>query len=175
MKGYIIPVIAALSLSACSSLPFSGKDKQPPIKVGGMDVPSWFLSVPEDTQDNIYAVGTGHSDDMQFSIDKAMHEAKVGLADKIAARSSAEVKTYVTDNGKGGQSLSTRRSTKLAKSGFKNIDVSDYVVQHRMVIMDGMFYRTFIQMSIDPTNRNVVTNTFNSSDNETAKKAMENF
>ena len=45
MKGYIIPVIAALSLSACSSLPFSGKDKQPPIKVGGMDVPSWFLSV----------------------------------------------------------------------------------------------------------------------------------
>ena len=104
-----------------------------------------------------------------------MHEAKVGLADKIAARSSAEVKTYVTDNGKGGQSLSTRRSTKLAKSGFKNIDVSDYVVEHRMVIMDGMFYRTFIQMSIDPTNRNVVTNTFNSSDNETAKKAMENF
>ena len=175
MKGYIIPVIAALSLSACSSMPFSGKDKQPPIKVGGMDVPSWFLSVPEDTQDNIYAVGTGHSDDMQFSIDKAMHEAKVGLADKIAARSSAEVKTYVTDNGKGGQSLSTRKSTKLAKSGFTNIDVSDYVVQHRMVIMDGMFYRTFIQMSIDPTNRNAVSNTFNNSDNETANKALENF
>ena len=176
MKGYIIPVIAALSLSACSSLPFSGKDKQPPIKVGGMDVPSWFLSVPEDTQDSIYAVGTGHSDDMQFSIDKAMHEAKVGLADKIAARTTAEVKTYVTDSGKGGQSLSTRKSTKLAKSGYQNVDVSDYVVEHRMVIMDGSFYRTFIQMSIDPSDRSVVnTNSFNSKDDEVATKALENF
>ena len=105
-----------------------------------------------------------------------MHEAKVGLADKIAARTTAEVKTYVTDSGKGGQSLSTRKSTKLAKSGYQNVDVSDYVVEHRMVIMDGSFYRTFIQMSIDPSDRSVVnTNSFNSKDDEVATKALENF
>jgi hypothetical protein len=172
MKAYVLPIVAALSLSACSSI---GQKEQPPIKVGGMDVPNWFLAVPEDKESVIYAVGTGHSDDMQFSIDKAMHEAKVGLGDKIAARTSAEVKTFITDSGKGGQGISSRKSTKLAKSGFTNVDISNYTVEHRMVIMDGIYYRTFIQMSVDPTNRQVVDNAFNNTDDSEANKALENF
>lgn len=175
MKPYIPIVAVALTLSACSSMPFGNKDKQPPIQVGGMDVPSWFLTVPEDTSDSIYAVGTGYSDDLQFSIDKAMHEAKVGLADKISARTTAEVKTYTTDSAKGGQGVSASKATKLAKSGFSNVDVSDYVVKHRMVIMDGSYYRTFIQMSVDPTNRDQQVSSFSNNDESEADKALENF
>lgn len=144
------------------------------VEVGKLTVPSWFLEVPEDTQDRIYAVGTALSDDMQFAFDKAVHEAKVNLGDKIASRSTAEVKTFISDNGKGGMGQTVKKSEKVSKSGFKNIDVSKYTVEHRAVFEERRYFRTYVQVSIDPNDRyeGEVVNTYNPQDAAIADKAL---
>lgn len=146
------------------------------VEVGRLNVPEWFLNVPEDTETKIYAVGTGYSDDLQFSFDKAIHEAKVNLGDKIAAKSSSEIKTFISDNGRGGQGQTTRKAERVSKSGFKNVDVSKYVVEERAVTEDRRMFRTYVQVSIDPQNRFVddQVNTYDPRDEVIAREAMDN-
>lgn len=192
MKKVIFALGAVGILSGCSSTEIdenhSGIMKVEPmaqiinesselekIDVGNLEVPEWFLSVPEDTETKIYAVGTGFSDDLQFSFDKAIHEAKVSLGDKIASKSSSELKTYIADNGRGGQGQTTRKAERVSKSGFKNVDVSKYVVEHRAVSEDRRMFRTYVQVSINPQNRFVddQINVYNPQDEIIAREAMD--
>lgn len=193
MKRLAIAIGAVGLLSGCSSMQMDdnhvGIMEQPEemvvvdappveesIDVGRLNVPEWFLNVPEDTDSKIFAVGTGFSDDMQFAFDKAIHEAKVNLADKIAAKSSSEVKTFISDNGRGGQGQTTRKAERVSKSGFKNVDVSKYTVEERAVTEDRRMYRTYVQVSLNPQNRFVdeVINTYNPQDEVIAREAMDN-
>lgn len=192
MNKILLAIGAAGILAGCSSTPINENDpgimERPPeiidrpseqsyIDIGtNKSVPSWFLVLPEDTEDRIYAVGTGLSDDMQFSFDKALHEAKVNLADKISAKSSAELKSFISDNGRGSTSGTTRKHVKVSKSGFKNIDVSKYRIEQRAVTEDRRYFRTYVQVSIDPNNRYVdePLNTFDAVDDQTAQEAMDN-
>jgi len=189
MKKLLLALGAVGLVTGCSSTPTDdhvGIMERPPeiidkppeqtVDIGrNKSVPVWFLELPEDTEERIYAVGTGLSDDMQFSFDKALHEAKVNLADKISAKSSAELKSFISDNGRGSTSGTTRKHIKVSKSGFKNIDVSKYKVEQRAVSEDRRYFRTYVQLSIDPNNRYVdePDNSFNAVDDATATQAMD--
>ena len=72
-------------LSACSSTGNinKGVNVNDVLLRGGSEVPKWFFDYPKDTDDMVYAVASGQSDDMQFAIDKAMHDAKISVADKL--------------------------------------------------------------------------------------------
>lgn len=184
---YLVGAMALLG--GCSSMSFNDKDpeimERPPevidkppeaVTIGKAEVPSWFLDMPEDTESRIYSVGTGISDDLQFSIDKAVHDAKINLADKMASKSSAEIKAFISDNGKGGQGQTTRKIQKVSKSGFKNIDVSRYTIEERSVVQDRRYFRTYVQLSIDPNDRydgGDVVNTYNPQDEVIATQAMD--
>lgn len=195
MKGVIFALGAVGVLAGCSSteidenhseiMKVEPEDKveiidKPPVvekvEVGQLSVPEWFLTVPEDTETKIFAVGTGLSDDLQFSFDKAVHEAKVSLGDKIASKSSSEIKTFISDNGRGAQGQTTRKAERVSKSGFKNVDVSKYTVEERAVTEDRRMYRTYVQVSLNPQNRFVdeVINTYNPQDEVIAREAMDN-
>ena len=189
MKKVLLALGAMGILAGCSSTPMNDNDvgimerppevtDQPPqevVTVGKVTVPDWFLNLPEDSEDRIYAVGTGLSDDLQFSFDKAIHDAKVNLADKIASQSSAEIKAFISDNGKGGQGQTTRKIQKVSKFGFKNIDVSRYKIEHRTVVEDRRYFRTYVQLSIDPSDRyqGDIVNTYNPQDEVIATEAMD--
>jgi len=186
MNKVIFVALGAFVLAGCSATQMKDDDvgimerptevvDKPPTQIGNLVVPAWYLELPEDSQDRIYAVGTGLSDDMQFSMDKAIHSAKVSLGDKIAARSSAELKTFISDNGKGSQGITSRKSQKVAKSGFKDIDVSKYIIEHSAVQKEDSYYRTYIQLSLDPSNRQTeIVNTYNPQDEVIANQAMDN-
>lgn len=184
---YLVGAMALLG--GCSSMSMNDNDPnimdrppevidKPPeaVTIGKTTVPSWFLEMPEDTESRIYSVGTGISDDLQFSIDKAVHDAKINLADKMASKSSAEIKAFISDNGKGGQGQTTRKIQKVSKSGFKNIDVSRYTIEERSVVQDRRYFRTYVQLSIDPSDRyegGDVVNTYNPQDEVIATQAMD--
>ena len=192
MNKIVLALGAVGLLAGCSSSPVNENDvgvmERPPevidrppeqsfVDIGtNKSVPNWFLVLPVDSEDRIYAVGTGLSDDMQFAFDKALHEAKVNLADKLSAKSSAELKSYISDNGRGSTSGTTRKHVKVSKSGFKNIDVSKYRIEQRAVLEDRRYFRTYVQVSIDPNNRYVdePLNTFDPVDDQTAQEAMDN-
>mgnify|MGYP003134592631 FL=1 len=46
-------------------------------------IPAWYVDLPEDQEDKIFGAGTGLSSDLQFSMDKAMHQAKVLMFQNI--------------------------------------------------------------------------------------------
>lgn len=191
MKGrYVLGVGALLLLGGCSTTEQMAKDDpgimseiadaqkivdQPALISNIEGIPSWYLTPPEEDEGLIFAVGTGVSDDMQFSFDKALHAAKVTLADKMVNKSSAEVKAYVSDNAKGSRSATTKKTTKVSKSGFKAVDVSKYKVEQQYVSLNGRDFRTFVMISLDPSNRvhGEEVNNFDANADAEATEAMD--
>lgn len=117
------------------------------------NIPDWYIDLPRDTEEKIYGSGAGLSSDLQFSIDKAMHQAKIVLGDKISTNVSAEIKTYMADNSSIGQGVTVEETQRVSKSGFRNIDVSSYEVIDKHVYKERNKFRSFILLSLDITNK----------------------
>ena len=191
MKGrYVLGVGTLLLLGGCSSTEQFAKDDpgimseiaeaqevidKPDLVSNIQGIPSWVLNPPEEDGSLIFAVGTGVSDDMQFSFDKALHSAKITLADKMVSKSSAEIKAYVSDNAKGSRSATTQKTTKISKSGFKQVDVSKYQIEKQYVTLNGRDFRSFVMISLDPSNRvhGEEVNNFDAQSDAEANAAMD--
>ena len=78
----LISILLLLVLGACSSINPLNKNINKGVKVddvtlrGGGEVPEWFFDYPKD-DGWVYGVATGQSEDMQFALDKGIHDAKV--------------------------------------------------------------------------------------------------
>ena len=167
MEKYQKPLMAVLAISmlglgACSSSPFSGKGEKTSLSnIGTIDkdgqrsdlIPNWYINVPKDGEEKIYGSGSGLSSDLQFSIDKAIHQAKVVLGDKISNEVSAELKTYMSDNSQIGNGITVEETQKISKSGFKNVDISQYDITNKEVYKEDDKFRTYILLEIDPRGR----------------------
>lgn len=116
-------------------------------------IPKWYVKLPEDEDELIYGAGTGLSSDLQFSMDKAMHQAKTVLGDKINNKVSMEMKTYIADNSVTGTNTAVEETQKVSKSGYKDVDVSEYVVQDKSVTIEGIGYRTYVLLKVNPKGR----------------------
>jgi len=174
MKNVLIVGVLAFTLAGCSSInPLSSTTKIEESDFVKDEFPSWYLEVQQDTPEIVYGVGTGLSDDMQFSLDKAMHEAKIVIADKIAAESSYEMKRFISDNSSGYSAKTIEKTQKVSKSGFKNIDVSKYVVQKKEIMKEDGKFRAYVLLKLDVANRPVSTS-ISSEDQAAAQAAMDN-
>lgn len=123
------------------------------------DIPDWYINLPRDNEEKIYGSGAGLSSDLQFSMDKAMHQAKIVLGDKISSKVSAEIKTYMADNSSIGQGVTVEETQRVSKSGFKNIDVSSYEIVKKHVYRERNKFRSFILLGLDITNKDDRTST----------------
>ena len=141
-------------------------------------VPSWFLTPPQDSEERIYAVGTGLADDMQFSLDKAIHSAKTVLGDKMVNSASSKVQSYIEDNAKGALGATTKNTIKVSQSGYKGADVSKYKIEKTGVFMDRRDFRVYVLLSLNPQNRDhggeEVMNTFSVDDKVKIEAALDN-
>ena len=167
MKNYsktlvAITAISMLGLGGCSSGPFGkGSSTSKLTSLNAIDkdgqredmIPNWYINVPSDGEEKIYGSGSGLSSDLQFSIDKAIHQAKVVLGDKISNEVSAELKTYMSDNSQIGNGVTVEETQKVSKSGFKNVDISKYDITNKEVYKEDDKFRTYILLEIDPRGR----------------------
>ena len=169
MKNLFFVVPAVAILAGCSSVQESSEVPlmeetvpeivdTPPVVVEEKEddnsikgVPEWFVKVPEDTSAFLYGSGTGLSADFQFSMDKAMHQAKIVIGDKVDNRVSNQVKSYIADNSTLGQGTVVQETVKVSKSGFKNIDVSGYKVIEKAVMYEGSKFRSYVLLAIVPS------------------------
>lgn len=185
MKTYIVMgvAVATLLMAGCSSNPFKSDVTQiKDSKLGTDTVPTWFIEPQKDTELTMFAAATGLADDLQFSVDKATHVAKVILADKLAASASASIKRYIGDNGTGGLSSTVQKTEKASKSGFKDINVSSYKIIKRSVSKEGKMYRTYVLLELKVPDKIVVDappteeeqhRVFTVQDNNIADKALD--
>ena len=150
MKYSILGIAAlAVVLSGCSSL---GKKEFVEIEKAesGVDkVPTWYVEPQEDQGTIIFGSGTGLSDDLQFSMDKAMHEAKLVLADKMSTEATSSVNRYITDSASGAQSKTIQKTEKTSKTGFEKINVGNYDIVNRSVFKERSFYRTYVLLRLN--------------------------
>jgi hypothetical protein len=130
-----------LALGGCSSLPMVG-DKSEMVEVKSSDgIPLWYIEPQSDTEQTVYGAGTGESADIQFALDKAMHQAKVALGDKLSTIVSSEMKGYTTDT--------TSEMQKISKTGFANVDVSKYRVEKKTVSKEQNKFRVYVLLSVN--------------------------
>ena len=173
----VIAATAIVLLAGCSANPFKSETTQIKASEGANSVPTWYLETPKDNGFIIYATATGLSDDMQFSMDKAMHEAKVTLGDKVGTLVSSETKKYIGDNAAGALSRTTQKTERVSKSGFKNVNVSNYIVENKAIFTESGNYRTYVLLSLNiegaPEPEPEVTNDFSQEDDARANAALD--
>ena len=152
-----IAIILMFVLSACSTMNGNiNKD----VKVndvllrGGSEVPNWFFDYPKDTDELVYAVATGQSDDMQFAIDKAMHDAKVTVADKLQNYINGDFKRIITDSGSVINGNTSQKTTKITQSIIDELPLGGYVVENKIVLNESNGYRAFVLITFDVSDWN---------------------
>ena len=146
-----IAIILMFVLSACSTTGNINKDVQvnDVLLCGGSEVPKWFFDYPKDTDENVYAVATGQSDDMQFAIDKAMHDAKVTVADKLQNYINGDFKRIITDSGSVINGNTSQKTTKITQSIIDELPLGGYVVENKIVLNESNGYRAFVLITFD--------------------------
>ena len=146
-----IAILLMFVLSACSSTGNINKG----VKVndvllrGGSEVPKWFFDYPKDTDDMVYAVATGQSDDMQFAIDKAMHDAKISVADKLQNYINGDFKRIITDSGSVTNGNTSQKTTKITQSIIDELPMGGYTVDNKIVLNESNGYRAFVLITFD--------------------------
>ena len=146
-----IAIILMFVLSACSTTGNINKDVQvnDVLLRGGSEVPKWFFDYPKDTDENVYAVATGQSDDMQFAIDKAMHDAKVSIADKLQNYVNGDFTRVITDSGSVINGNTSQKTTKITQSIIDELPLGGYVVENKIVLNESNGYRAFVLITFD--------------------------
>jgi hypothetical protein len=104
-------------------------------------IPEWYIKPQPDNAIEVFGTGTGLAEDIQFSMDKAYHQAKVSLGDKLSAVVSSEMISTISETNS--------RAQKVSKSGYEGIDVSKYSVSNKVVFKEGNMYRTYVQLRIE--------------------------
>ena len=175
MKTYVVMgvAVATLLLAGCSGNPLKSETTVIDKVMTTDKVPTWYIEPQKDTKDLIFASATGLADDLQFSIDKATHEAKIILADKLAATASSSTKRYIADNGSGGLSATIQKTEKASKSGFKDITVANYKIIKKVVGKEGLMYRTYVLLELRVDEAPVQQQTFTVENENIADKALD--
>lgn len=158
-------------MSGCSTLDFDGKTtiEKVDAKTDKEEVPSWYLK-QEDSGYRVFAASTAVSDGMEFAVTKAMHQAKIILAEKVASRMTGTVKQFTGDKAKGSISRSTQVTESATKSEFKDVNISGYTIEEKVIYKVGKVYRAYVLLAID-NDREFVDDTFIDDTNITSADA----
>ena len=170
-KLLLLGAVSAVALSACSSIqekamPGTSEQvnvtyayKRDRVKEQISYIPDWFKKQPED-KNNIYSAGTSMTPDLQFSIDTAILNAKVVLADRINSRLRAQAKQFKAKVGSGDLDSSIMSEFERAvKNIIADTDVSGYHLAQTEVYPHGTQYRAFVLLEYsDSEARKILTN-----------------
>ena len=155
MKQLVI-IAFDMMLGACSSINPLNKNINKGVDVdtvklrGGSEVPDWFFDYPKDDE-WVYGVATGYSEDMQFAIDKGIHDAKIMIADKLQNYINGDFKRYIEDSGSVVSGNTVQQTTKMSQSVIDELDMGGYTIVNKVVLNEGLQYRSFVLMKFDRT------------------------
>jgi hypothetical protein len=109
-------------------------------------IPDWYTE-PKQKPEAVYSAGTAISQDLQFSVDKAVLDAKVALADRINGKLSASQKRFLAEtSGTKGSKNMIYENEKVAKNVIAEVAVNGYSVHKTKIVRDGHSYRAFVML-----------------------------
>ena len=170
-KSALMGCVSLIALSACqttqdSAVPGTSKAvnvtyeyKRDRVKEQLDNIPDWSKKQPDESE-NIFSAGTAVTPDMQFSIDAAVLNAKVILADRINSRLRSQTKQFKAKVGSGDLDASVMSELERAvKNIIADTDVSGYHLKEVEVFPHGTQYRAFVLLEYsDAEARKILTN-----------------
>ena len=138
MKITSLAIITIVTLTGCAShhtkyIPGSTQEVL-------STMPTWYTKVPNATKDEIFVAGTATSEDMSMCVDKAILNAQIQLADRVAAKVSTMTQDFKRDTG-GSFNQETGIMTEKIAADVKMIG---YIELERKLVADGNGYRAYV-------------------------------
>ena len=107
------------------------------------NAPEWFVRLPDDTADMVFAAGTATSTDEQMAYDKARMAAERKLVEQMGAKISSLTKSYRNDTGSALQERFEQVVRKQAAGELIGAQRVDSQVTH-----DGQAYKVYILLRL---------------------------
>jgi hypothetical protein len=156
----ILPIILALAVSACTTVPFSVAEAERAEKAQAKkaiavvkSLPDWYTAPPDSTQAVVFTVGSGVSSNLQMSRSKAVLDAQTNLADQLNAVVSSLTKQYLRDTGRAATMEDTEIATKKIVA---EANVAGYRVEKLETFAEGVDIRTFVMLSYPVGSTNAI-------------------
>ena len=149
MSAVMFAAALIVTMSGCSTMnPWSKTDaeKAPSARVVNpvtviSSQPDWYVK-SVDTPDAIFVTGTGYSQDMSMSMQKAMLDAQRNTAERINTAVSSFTKQYQADN----RGISSEMTETVTHKLIAEIKVSGYLISNKTIVPEGGLYRTYVQI-----------------------------
>lgn len=106
-----------------------------------IDLPSWYVKAPAPTEDFIFVAGTGVSNDLSMSHQKALMDAQLKLADKINGEMNALVKQQKNDSA---GTVNADKTSITTKKVIARTSLTGYYIEDSRIQPENRGYRTFI-------------------------------
>lgn len=160
MKRLIIAGTIATILAGCSSMNTKKAESQPipsptpavtkdqTVAAQGkvdapqtIDLPAWYIKAPASTDDYVFIAGTGYSNDLAMSREKALLDAQMKLADKINGMMNAVVKQHKTDSD---GTVGVDKTSITIKKVIMDTALTGYHIEDSKIQTENRSYRTFV-------------------------------
>jgi len=105
--------------------------------------PEWFVRLPQDTADMVFAAGTATSTDEQMAYDKARMAAERKLIEMASSRIQTQTKSYRADRGDTSienYEQVTRKNANGELSGAQRVD--------SQAVFDGRTYKVYVLLRL---------------------------
>lgn len=113
--------------------------------------PSWFVNLPQDTANMVFAAGTATSTDEQMAYDKARMSAERKLVEMMYSRVQTQTKSYRADRGEASienYEQVTRKNARGELSGAQRVD--------SRASFDGRTYKVYVLLRLPLGNSNAM-------------------
>ena len=111
-----------------------------------VDVPTWFLTPPDDPN-FMYAGATAQSRDMQLCINKAKQEARADIAQQLRVKMQGLVKKFEEEVGTGEETTLLSQFTQATKAVI-NTELVGTKVKEQEIRNEKGLYRVYILMEM---------------------------
>jgi hypothetical protein len=144
-------VATAVLLSVAGSTVAGEYDIVKAAPVAQAELPTWFVKMPNDTPDMIFATATAVSSDMQMALDKARLQAERKLVEMHGAKINSLTKSNRTDTGDTmveSTSVTVQKNANGELIGAQRVD--------SQVTFDGQKYRAFVLLRLPLSDNNIL-------------------
>ena len=127
----------------------------PESKVKPAATPEWFIKMPADTADMVFAVGVGRSVNEQMALNKAQLQAEAKLSEMMSAEVRSNTKSYSNDTGDSmveSNEITIHRYSEAVTAGAQRVDSQRN--------FDGKYYTVYVLMRLPLGENNVLRKDF---------------
>ncbi|MEI8102917.1 MAG: hypothetical protein WCG61_05245 [Chlorobium sp.] len=145
MKNSFLKLIAVGSIALATGCSSSSSSTVAPPQAKQIDLnelPNWMSKPPTSDLENKYAIGTGTSQDLQFAIEKAMLNARSGIADQLKADLAKETNTVLNEGGKNTSAV-LDRFDKLRLEQYSKASLTGSSVVEQKILREGALFRVY--------------------------------